>query len=274
MTLSRKQLYAAGEPFGSCATERLPGGGMRYGGGGGNSGGTSQTTQSIPDELKPLASAYTSKAINLGNQGFTPYGGQRFADLNGTQTSAIDKISNRAMNGNATMNQAEGALQGVLAGGQTNPYLDSLVSKAQGSVADNFNTMVKPQTETAMARSGSFGNAGLTETMQNQQKAAGTQMADIATGMYGAAYDGDRARQLQGLSLAPTFGNQAYTDADQMLKAGQIKQDQAQQGMDFNFSQFQEQQNLPYKQLSAMSGVFGSGLGGASSTTQSGGGGK
>jgi hypothetical protein len=68
------------------------------------------------------------------------------------------------------------------------------------------------------------------------------------------------------------YGNQAYTDADQMLKIGQIQQDQSQQGQDFNYQQFQDAENLPYKQLAAMSGVFGSNLGGESKTK--GGGGK
>lgn len=275
MTLSRKQLYAAGEPFGDCATvKRIDGRLICGSGGGGSSGGTSTTTQSIPDELKPLASAYTNKAINLSNTGYTPYGQQRYADLNSTQNAGIDAITQRATNGDPTMDQATQTLQTTLAGGQTNPYLDGMVKKAQSSVVDNFNNMVKPQTESAMVRSGSFGNSGLSETLQNQQKAAAGQMGDIATSMYGAAYDGDRSRQMQALSLAPTYGNQAYTDAGKLLEAGQIQQDQDQQNRDFGYSQFQEQQNLPYKQLSAMSGVFGSGLGGSSSTTQSGGGGK
>ncbi|RYF31692.1 MAG: hypothetical protein EOO23_01725 [Comamonadaceae bacterium] len=273
MTQSKRQLYAAGEPFGDSATRNKPFGRI-YGGGGSGGGGNSTTTQSIPDELKPLASAYTDKAIGLSNTPYTAYSGQRYADMNSTQNAGIQAIENRALGGNATMNAGNAALQGALAGGQTNPYLDSMVGKAQRSVADNYNTVIKPQTESAMVNSGSFGNSGLAEYQAGQQKAVGQQMGDIATSMYGAAYDGDRSRQLQAAQLAPTYGNQAYTDAAQLLSAGQAKQDQAQQGLDFNYSQSQEAQNLPYKQLAAMSGVFGSGLGGTSTTTSSGGGGK
>lgn len=273
MTYSKRQLYAQGEPIGDSATEAKPGGRV-YGGGGSGGGGTTTSVQNIPDELKPLASAYASKAIDLSNSGFTPYTADRYADLNGTQNQALDMVTNRATNGSETMNLAEKTLQNTLAGGQTNPYLDSLVSKAQSSVVDNFNNMVKPQTESAMVRSGSFGNAGLDETLQNQQKAAASQMGDIATSMYGAAYDGDKARQAAALQLAPTYGNQAYTDADRLLQAGNVKQDAVQQDKDFDFSQFQEAQNDPYKKLSAMSGVFGTQLGGSSTSTNSGGGGK
>lgn len=268
MNYSKRQLYSAGEPFGESCTRAKPGGRILGGGGG---GGDSKTVQEIPAELKPLASAYTSKAINLGNSSYTPYTGDRYADLNSTQNQALDMMANRAVNGSQTMDIAEKALQGQLAGGQTNPYLDSLVSKAQKSVADSFNTTVKPQTESAMVRSGSFGNAGLDEMLANQQKAAASQMSDIATSMYGAAYDSDRARQAAALQLAPTYGNQAYTDAEQLLKSGTARQDAAQQDKDFQYAQFQDEQNLPYKQLSAMSGVFGSNLGGTTTTSQGGG---
>jgi hypothetical protein len=134
-----------------------------------------------------------------------------------------------------------------------------MVNKAQDSVRSQFNT--------GAVNSGSFGNSGLQEQFQKG-------LGDVATNMYGNAYETDRARQMQGIGMAQQFGNQAYTDAEQMLKAGQIVQDQNQQGLDFNYQQFQDKENLPYKQLAAMSGVFSSGLGGSSTSTQSGGGGK
>lgn len=225
---------------------------------GGGGGGTTQTVQSIPEELKPLATAYTNKAIGLADQPFQAYGGQRYADLNGTQQQGIGMIQQRAMNGSPVMDAAQSNLQGMMQGG-SNPYLDAMVNRAQGNVMGNANA--------AGARSGSFGNSGIAE-------AAAKQMGDVATSMYGGAYEADQGRRMQAIGMAPTFGNQAYADAGNLLKAGQLQQDQAQQGMDFGFQQYQDAQNLPFKQLAGMSGVFGSNLGGQSTTTQSGGGGK
>lgn len=239
---------------------------------GGSSGGTTQTQQEIPAELKPLARAYTDKAIGLSQTPWTPYGGDRFADLNTTQNLGIGMIQNRALGGSQTMNNAENSLNQFIQGGQTNPYLDSMVAKAQGSVVDQFNNMVKPQTEAAMRNSGSFGNSGLQQQMQLQQQAAGQQMSDIATQMYGQAYGQDQANRMQAIGMAPTFGNAAYQDASQLLNAGQMQQDQNQQNLDFGYQQFQEAQNKPYKDLASMAGVFGTNLGGSSTTIQSGGG--
>jgi hypothetical protein len=217
---------------------------------GGGGGGQSTTTQSIPDELKPLASAYTNKAINLSNQGFQPYGGQRYADLNTTQSLGIGMIQDRALNGGQTLGAAEGAL-GQMIGGGSNPYLDSMVNKAQGNVLANANA--------AAARSGSFGNSGIAEQ-------AAKQMSDVATSMYGGAYESDANRRLQAIGMAPQINAAGFDNANQMLRAGHMMQDQQQQNLDFNYGQFQE------AQIAGMAGVFGSNLGGTSTTTQSGGG--
>ena len=47
------------------------------------------TTQEIPAELKPLATAYADKAINLSQQNYNPYQGQRYADLNPVQNTGL-----------------------------------------------------------------------------------------------------------------------------------------------------------------------------------------
>ena len=253
--ISKRQLYAAGEMLGDSVT-RVECGRRIYGGGGG-SGGQSTTVQSIPDELKPLASAYTQKAMGLSDQPYQAYTGDRFADLNQVQLQGLQNTVNRATQGSPVMDQANQTLINTLQGGQTNPYLDSLVNKAQQNVIGNYNT--------ATVGSGSFGNAGL----QNQ---LGQNLGDVATQMYGNAYNTDRANQMQALGMAQSYGNQAYTDASQLLNAGQTLQDQSQQQQDFDYQQYLEQQNLPYKQLAAMSGVFGSGLGSTSTTTQDSGG--
>ena len=268
---SRRELYAMGEPFGSSCT-RLEAGRVVYGSGGGGGDSSSTSRPFIPDELKPLANRYTDLAIQYSNTPWQGFQGQRFADLNGTQQQGLDMIQNRAATGSATMNNAEGALNNMLTGNQTNPYLDSLVNKAQQSVADNFNYMAKPQLESAGVQSGSFGNANMDQRMGLQQKAAAQQMSDIATQMYGNAYNTDQANKIQAMNLAPTYGNAPYNDAAQLLNAGGISQAQQQKGLDFGYNQFVDQQNYPVKQLQAMSGVLGQTMG--NTTSSSGGGGK
>lgn len=254
MNISKRDLYAFGEPLGECVT-RKEAGRLICGGGGG--GGQSTTVQSIPDELKPLANAYTQTAIGLNNTPYEAYGGQRYADLNGVQMAALNKTADRAMQGSETINNAEAALNQNIQGGQTNPYLDQMVGKAQDSVRSQFNT--------GAVNSGSFGNAGLQQQFQEG-------LGDVATQMYGQAYDADKQRQMQSIGMAQQFGNQAYDDAGKLMAAGQTLQDQQQQNLDFQYQQDQARKDDPYKKLAGMSGVFGSNLGQSASTTQSGGG--
>jgi hypothetical protein len=222
----------------------------------GGGGGSSTTTQQIPEELKPLASEYAKQAMELSQKPFEAYGGQRYSGIDPLQSQAVSQIQQRAMGGSPIFDTASQNLTSMMQGG-TNPYLDASVQRAQDSVMSNMNSQ--------MAQSGSFGNSGI-------QEATGKALGDVAGQMYGSAYESDAGRRMQALGMTPQFANQAYTDAGQLMNAGQFLQDQAQQGADFGYQQFQEVQNLPYKNLAAMSGVFGSNLGGSSTTTQSGGG--
>lgn len=275
----------------------------------GGGGGSSTTTQEVPLELKPLASAYSTKAMDLANQGYQGYGGQQVAAPNWYQDTGANMITSRALGGNSLMNQGSNTMQNALASGNaatsignlgknqyagSNPYLQQNIDAAMGDITRNYNDAIAPGLTTQMVNSGSFGNSGAQAATQNSlndltknlgNTAAGMRMQDY-TAQQGLAenqlnrnltaaqdYAG-RNDQLksQYLNLAPTYGNQAYTDASQLMKVGQQYQDNAQQNLDAQYQGYLDQQNLPYKQLAAMSGVFGSGIGQTSATKSSGGG--
>lgn len=254
MNLSRRQLYAMGEPFGESATREEAG--RRIYGGGGGGGSSSTTTPMIAPELQPLANLYTQQATQLASTPWQSYGGQRFADMNATQNLGVGMIQDRALNGSQTMKNAEANLNQFIQGGNTNPYLDQMVNRAQSNVLSNANA--------AAVRSGSFGNSGIAEQ-------AAKQMGEVASSMYGSAYGQDQANRMQAIGMAPTFANAAYQDAGQLLNAGNLQQQQQQQKLDFGYQQFQDAQNNPYKKLQTIGSVVGQSQG---STTTSSGGGK
>lgn len=222
-------------------------------GGGGNQNST--TVQSIPTELKPLATDYVNQAMKLSNTPYQAYTGNQVADLNSTQNQGIQAITDRATNGSATMNNAESNLNQMMNGG-TNPYLEGMVGNALKQVGGQVNSQ--------------FGGSNY-GTTANQQTLANS-LGNTATSMYGNAYNTDQANRLTAIGMAPTFGNQAYTDASQLLNAGQLQQDQAQKGLDVGYQDYLAAQNDPYKKLAAEAGIFNSNLGGTSTTTGTGGG--
>jgi len=255
-------------------------------------GGSSTTTQSIPEELKPLATAYSNKAMGLAGQGYQLYGGQQVAGLNAYQDAGASMIANRATAGDAFMNQAKSTMQDGLASGDiatknsysgSNPYLQQNIDAAMGDITRNYNDAIAPGLTTQMVNSGSFGNTGAQAATQNSlndltknlgNTASGMRMQDYSAQQQLAENYANRNDQMksQYLNLAPTYGNQAYTDASQLMKVGQQYQDNTQQILDSNYQEYLDRQNLPYKQLAAMSGVFGSGLGQTQQTKSSGGG--
>lgn len=330
---SRRQLYAAGEPFGDSATCKKPGGRIYGGGGGGQT-----TTNSIDPRFSPLIDYATQAGARVNKAGFNPYEGQRFEGMNQTQNMGAGMIADRALNGDPTMNQAQSTLQDTLSSGPrsatgnayggvnpgantgqiqvgsnayagANPYLESAIEKAQLGTAGNLAKI--------NATSGSFGNSGIQEVgarqmgeiasnmrmqdygmqqqlaesglnrgMQAQQFNSGITDSNLNRDFQGqqinsaqgqeqaqrndSLYQNYMGNKLNALQLAPQYGNQAYTDASQLMKVGGQMQDQAQQGRDFNYQQFQDQQNTPYKQMAAYGGLL-SGQGVQKSTTSGGG---
>ena len=224
-------------------------------------GGSSTTTNEIPDELKPLATRYTTEATKLFDQPYQGYEGQRYADMNAMQNAGLGMVANRALGGDALMNAGYANLQDTLSGKYmdpaTNPYLQKNVQTAMGQAMGNINSQFN--------RPGAFGSSA-------HEGVAANQLGNIASQMYGQNYANERANQLQAWNMAPTYGNMAYQDAAQLAAAGQTLQDESQKGLDWQLQQFQEQQDYPYRNLSAAAGVFGSNLGGTSKTnTDSGG---
>lgn len=218
-------------------------------------GRDSKTTSEIAPELRPLAQAYADKGIGLMNTPWQGFEGQRFADFTGSQQAGLNMMEQRAMQGSPSIAGAETALQGFMSP-QGNPFLDAAIARAQEGVMGAARGLE--------ARSGSFGNSGVSEF-------AAKNLGNVETTMRGNAYEGDMGRALQAVGMAPQLAQAGYMDAGQLFKAGQLRQDQAQQGMDFGFSQFQDQQNKPYKDMAAAAGVFQSQPFGSSTTTQGGG---
>lgn len=172
------------------------------------------------------------------------------------------------------MGQASQQLQDTIQGKfvNANPYLPQSIADAQGDLVRSYNLTQKPAWDKAMQSSGSFGNTGVAEMQQNAANDLQRNLGRIGTDMRMGAYNTERGYQNAAMSMAPQFASQDYADANNLLNAGAYARNFDQQNRDFAFQQYQDRLNLPYKQLGAMSGVFGSNLGGTSTTTSSGGG--
>lgn len=64
-----------------------------------------------------------------------------------------------------------------------NPYLQQNIDATLGDITRNYNLAVKPNTESAMVRSGSFGNSGLQQMQGEQQRNLAQTMGNTAGAM-------------------------------------------------------------------------------------------
>ena len=131
MSMSRRDLYAMGEPFGDSATQHKVGGGRIYGGGGSGGGGgnqTSTTVQDVPDWAKPYAKEGLGKAAALTDTNQNPYqqyDQSRQAGFTGLQNHAFTGAQNMgpsAAMGTAANMAGTAGLGALNAGANFNPY--------------------------------------------------------------------------------------------------------------------------------------------------------
>lgn len=220
------------------------------------SGGSDTIQQNnIPDWAVPAAQNYLNFSQQVASQPYQGYDGQTVAQLNPYQTAGYNAQAQRAMQGSPVSDAASSQLTDTLNGKylNNNPYLDQLVGQAQGDVLSGMDVL--------NARSGSFGNSGI---QQNTVR----QLGDVSTNIRGADYANERNRQLSALGYAPSIANQDYTDAQQLISAGQGFQQQEQRNLSDEYARFTEARDYPQQQLATLG--KGLGLNFGSSTTQPG----
>jgi hypothetical protein len=111
MSISRRDLYAMGEPFGDSATQAKASGGRIYGGGGGGGGSDTVSTQIV--DLPAWATEYGKAGLgkaealtDIEQNPYKTYTGDRTAGFSGLQQTAMQDAYN--MGPSAGTNQAMG----------------------------------------------------------------------------------------------------------------------------------------------------------------------
>jgi hypothetical protein len=161
--------------------------------GSGGSQSTSTSTTSAPEWALPAMQDALQRA--------------RVANLNGPnadQTAAMDALRRRS--GGSPLNAAAGgAVMGLLDSGP-NPYLDATFNQAADATRSRF--------------SSEFARGGRDVSAAAPFREA--ELTNLATNIYGGAYDSDQQRRLAAAGLAPTIAGQDYQDINALLQAGQI----------------------------------------------------
>jgi hypothetical protein len=192
------------------------------GGKGGGGGGGTQTVQQNADPWsgqQPYLNNLFSRAENLYNQGtMAPpyYSGQTVADQDPWTLQALEMQAARAMSGSDAMRSAQDQLAKTMSGYylDQNPHLDAMVKRATDQSINAIN--------------GNFAQAGRYGSGVHAA-AAGDQAANIATQMYGQAWDKERENQIKAMMFAPSLASADYQDIAALSEAGIARENHAQE---------------------------------------------
>jgi hypothetical protein len=174
---------------------------------------------------------YTNRAADgLGQLGYQGYNNQANAGLqsfanNGYNNGATDRLSQfadqgyynpatggfEAAAGGQFQNDAMSEARRVALGGDlgANPFLESNYRRAADVAGKNFRENVIPGMDRNAAAQGRLGSNRYAAARNDAEDAYSRNNNDLATQIFGAAYDTDRARQQQALGLYGNLGEAA-----------------------------------------------------------------
>jgi hypothetical protein len=104
--------------------------------------------------------------------------------------------------------------------GTANPYLQSNIDKAQGDVVRNYNMTAQPAYNSAMVKSGSFGNEGVQQMNENAQKNLQGSLGDISNSMRMQDYNQQQNMYQWDQGFNRNLYNDAYSQNMNNLQTG------------------------------------------------------
>lgn len=177
-----------------------------------NSPSNATTTSTAPSWELPYQENAVNQAQSQYNSVTSPT--QLVAPLSSQQNQAITGITNLATNGTPEGNAANSYVTNTLNGSPANnPYLNSEFQLGANQVQNNL--------ESQFAGSGS--------NVINSLPVQSDEMNNLATQLYGGAYNTGVQQQESAAQLAPTLQTNDYNAQNSLYNAGGAVQNQAQQ---------------------------------------------
>jgi hypothetical protein len=206
------------------------------------------------------------------------YPGQMTADFSPQTQGALNAVTQRAINGSPVMGAANQNAMQTLNGDfiNNNPTIrgDYLYGGAGFNAAvDAANRKILPAVNSAFNGAGRL-HSGLSDVAKTQA------MSDSYAGLYNderarqdAAYQSERENQMRTSALAPSYAQQDYYDAGQLLNAGQMQDQQNQAKINENIYRYNYPAQTQRDQLKDYAAIVGQNYGstGSNTSTTSGG---
>jgi len=232
------------------------------------SGSTTTQTQGPPEWLQNYGRDYLGMAGQIAQTPYTPYGGQRVADLTGAQTRGIDFLDS-LIGGNSNLGNSQAMLDETLSGGGMNPYLGGMSDRIVGDAGRAYG-QATGATTARFNRPGSWGSSAHMGEQDRVDQNFSRGMGDALSQLYAGGYENERNRQMQAVGASTGLYDTLGRGANNAITAGNVDRSYMQDLLNSAYSDFTDWRNYPTQQLDIFGNALGRamGSGGQTSTTQ------
>ena len=190
----------------------------------------------------------------------------------------------------------QAAMQNQFGGGDANPHFRKMLNQGMEDITGNYQKGTSADTTRMFNLAGAFGGSAHQNAVQNNEAALAKQLGNYASGMQNQqydrsagldesrigrmtsaqegllsrgnegwqrgqdrasnAYEAERGRQMSGIGLGQNTQGLAMDRIRGLMDTGGVARGVDQQNRDFDYSQFTEAQNHPYKLLQLLMGNY------------------
>jgi len=238
----------------------------------GGKGGGSQTATQVNTPWGP-----TGQALQFGYNeakdlyGYPQYPGNYYTTFNPIQEQALGLTQARSLYGSPTTSLAQAEAAQTLGGGyldpRSNPYLQSAVGGALQDVGRAYAESVAPQLQSEFVGAGRYGS-GLQQAAESlSRQDLARQMGNIASNMYGQAYESERDRMLKQAAIAPQFQTMDYRDLQALSSVGDVVDQKAREILESDLRRYLYPQTQLDQYVNRIGGLGGQQFGTQAKTT-------
>ena len=204
-----------------------------------------------PTQQNGTSTGYSTPVANPNYQGYT-------APLLNPRSEISDRADeltrSMAMNGSPSLQAANRYNTGVLNGDflNKNPYLDRTFDMASKRMGDAYRTATAPQIAAQHSLAGRFNSGAQRNVERDARTELGDRMNNLATQIYGGAYNTERGAMEAAAGRAPSLNQADYYGAGQLSRQGAVRDAYFDQAATRQYQQWRDNQTLPY-QIGGMS---------------------
>lgn len=217
---------------------------------------TQQTNMGPWKPQQPYLTKAFSEAENLYDN-HTPeyFKGSTVAGATPNQLAGWDQTAQLARQGSplipAAQDMALRTINGEYLDPDANPFLAKTYGQAADAVTRSYQTATAPGTSAAFSAGGRYGSGARNQAVDQNNRALGTTLDNLATNIYGGNYEAERARQMTAAGGAPGMVQAGYIEPGMLTSVGQQQQQQQQAELSDSVARWNYEQQLPYNKLNS-----------------------